>query len=244
MPWGFDNQFINRNANVSTSTTTEKHRFWLNLSEGNNNHNQILLGYIENATNDLDFGYDGKLLNNGNSAIYSLVNNNELVIQGKGLPFTDDDVIPLGFTSQNSGLFTISLGEKDGLFTNQSIYLKDKVTNSVIDLTQNNHMFMANAETNNNRFEIVFKTTLSNNDSEISANEIMAFSSNNVLTIKSSIANLKSVTAYDVLGRVLFEGNNIQNNEFVIPNLKPTNNVLLLTIVDEKNIKVQKKVIF
>ena len=72
----------------------------------------------------------------------------------------------------------------------------------------------------------------------------MAFSSNNVLTIKSSIANLKSVTAYDVLGRVLFEGNNIQNNEFVIPNLKPTNNVLLLTIVDEKNIKVQKKVIF
>ena len=183
-------------------------------------------------------------LNNGNSAIYSLVNNNELVIQGKGLPFTDNDVIPLGFTSQNSGLFTISLGEKDGLFTNQSIYLKDKVTNSVIDLTQNNHMFMANAETNNNRFEIVFKTTLSNNDSEISANEIMAFSSNNVLTIKSSIANLKSVTAYDVLGRVLFEGNNIQNNEFVIPNLKPTNNVLLLTIVDEKNIKVQKKVIF
>ena len=72
----------------------------------------------------------------------------------------------------------------------------------------------------------------------------MAFSSNNVLTIKSSIANLKSVTAYDVLGRVLFEVNTIQNNEFIIPNLKPTNNVLLLTIVDENNIKVQKKVIF
>ena len=103
---------------------------------------------------------------------------------------------------------------------------------------------MANAETINNRFEIIFKTTLSNNDSEVSGNEIIAFNANNVLMIKSSIANIKSVTAYDVLGRVLFEGNTIQNNEFVIPNLKPTNNVLLLTIVDENNVKVQKKVIF
>ena len=69
-------------------------------------------------------------------------------------------MIPIGFTSQQSGLFTISLGEKDGLFANQAIYLKDKATNSVIDLTQNNYSFMANAETVNNRFEIVYKNIL------------------------------------------------------------------------------------
>lgn len=239
-----NNQFINRNTNVVASESSEKHRFWLNLSEGNNQHNQILLGYVSNATNDLDFGYDGKILNNGNSAIYSLINENELVIQGKGLPFTDEDKIAIGFTSQNSGLFTISLGEKDGLFTNQSIYIKDKNTNSIVDLTQNNYTFMANAETINNRFEILYKTSLSNNDSVISENNIIAFSNNNDLTIKSSNTQLKSVIVYDVLGRILFEGNNIQNSEFKIPNLKPTNNVLLLTIVDENNSKVQKKVIF
>lgn len=240
-----NNQFINRNINISTSTSTEKHRFWLNLSEGNNNHNQILLGYVENATNDLDFGYDGKILNNGNSAIYSLVNGNELVIQGKGLPFTDDDVIPLGFTTQNSGLFTISLGEKDGLFTNQSIYLKDNFTNSLIDLTQNNHTFIANAETINNRFEIVFKNNLSNNNqTEFDENSTIVFNENNSLTITSSTTKIKSIIAYDVLGRVLFEENHIQSNKFIIPNLKPTNNILLLTIIDENNIKVQKKVIF
>lgn len=239
-----NNQFISKNVSNNTSTT-EKHRFWLNLSEGNNNHNQILLGYVENATNALDFGYDGIILNNGNSAIYSLVDNNELVIQGKTLPFTDEDSIQLGFTSQKSGLFTISLGEKEGLFTNQSIYLKDNVTNSLIDLTQNNYSFMANAETINNRFEIVYKNNLSNNNqTEFNENTVIAFNENNSLVITSRTTKMKSIIAYDVLGRVLFEGNNIQNNKFIIPNLKPTQNVLLLTIVDENNIKVQKKVIF
>lgn len=239
-------QFINKTANTENAIAEEQNRFWLNLSEGTNNHNQILIGYVENATDEMDFGYDGKLLNNGNSAIYSLLDDNELVIQGKGLPFNEEDKIFLGFKSQQNSLFTISLSEKDGLFTSsQPIYLKDKLTNNLTDLTMNSYSFNTTEGTFNNRFELLFKSNLSNNTiPEFTANSIIVFNDNNLLTIKSNESKIKTITAYDVLGRILYYGTAIENKEHVVPNIKPTNNIILLTIVDEYNIKVQKKVIF
>ena len=114
----------------------------------------------------------------------------------------------------------------------------------ILYTNQNNYSFISNEGAFNNRFEIVYKNSLSNNDVVIENNEIIVFNSNNTVSIKSLSKQLKSVTAYDVLGRVLFENTNIQNKEFIIPNLKPSNNVLLLNIVDENNNKVQKKMIF
>ena len=130
------NQFINR---TTTSSTIEESKFWLNLSENNTAQNQILVGYVENATNDLDLGYDAKLFNNGSSAIYTLLNNEALVIQGRSINFSENEIIPLGIKSNNSGLFTISLGNLEGIFsTNQSVYLKDKETGAIIDLKKGN----------------------------------------------------------------------------------------------------------
>src|SRR5690606_31379720 len=116
----------------------EKHRFWLNLSDENNQGlSQILIGYIENATNGFDrqmdahqFGYEGP-------SIYSLLENDKLTIQGKALPFEYTDVVPLGFYAPEAGRFAISLVQFDGLFADgQNIYLKDKFLNSTQNLTE------------------------------------------------------------------------------------------------------------
>ena len=119
-----NNQFINRNSNVDATDAIEpENRIWLNLSEGENKHNQILVGFVPNATNALDFGYDAKLFNNGSASLYSIAENEPLVIQAKALPFDEDEKVTLGFKTQQAGLFAISVDHLDGIFQTQGIFL-------------------------------------------------------------------------------------------------------------------------
>ncbi|MEG1199392.1 MAG: GEVED domain-containing protein, partial [Algoriella sp.] len=76
-----------------TSESDEK-RIWIDLFEGTTPKNQILIGYIENATNSFDNQMDATVnkLYTG-STLYSLIDNltDHFVIQGRSLPFNQDD---------------------------------------------------------------------------------------------------------------------------------------------------------
>ena len=235
-----NNQFMNRST-INSTSSTEVHKFWLNLSEGENKHNEILIGYVPNATNELDFGYDGRLFNNGSSALYSVAQNEELVIQGRSLPFTNEDVISLGMKADKSNLFTLSLGNVEGLFSeNQSIYIKDKSTGAIIDLTKNDYSFIANEGINNNRFEIVFKKE----DKAITKeNQILVYGNGNSLIFQSS-NKIKSIEVYDTLGRMLFSNSNVDVKHFETNSILKTNSVLLINMTDENQNTTKTKVIF
>ena len=87
-----------------------------------NNYNQILIGYLDGATNGVDQTIDGEVLNKENTMLYNLINDLEYVIQGKGLPFVTTDEIALGLKATTAGTYNISLENVDGLFTNQEVY--------------------------------------------------------------------------------------------------------------------------
>ena len=235
-----NNQFINKAA---TNNNSEKHRFWLNLEEENQPQNQILIGYIENATNGLDNGYDGKLFNNGSSSLYSLINNEKMVIQAKALPFNNQDIVPLGFSTENAGMFTISLHNTDGLFSdNQDIFLNDKSLNVITNLKNNNYSFASSNGTFNNRFEIVYtNNTLSN--TEIVDNSLIVYTNTNGIHIKHN-QEIESISVYDTLGRVLLNKSNINQSEYSINNIADRNQVLFISILDVNNKTIIKKVVF
>lgn len=110
---------------------------------------------MQGASNNVDETIDGLMLNTDNSMLYSLLNNKEYVIQGRALPFFDDDIVPLGFKSTSVDNYNISIENFDGLFENQEIYLKDNYLNVLHDLKQGNYTFSSNAGTFNDRFEVV-----------------------------------------------------------------------------------------
>src|SRR5690606_34040890 len=124
----------------------EKHRFWLNLSEENNVFNQMLVSYNGESTNGEDFGIDAKMFDYSGSALYSLIENNEtnFVIQGRSLPFDNNDVVPLGFRANEAGNYTVSLADYDGIFTEgQDIYLKDNFTQTEYNLKNGSYTFVS-----------------------------------------------------------------------------------------------------
>jgi Metallo-peptidase family M12B Reprolysin-like len=199
-------QFFRTN-NTETTQDVNKHRIWLNLNDENNNYNQILLGYVNGATNGVDFALDGEILDKENSMLYNVINDTEYVIQGKGLPFTDTDEVPLGIKINHAGTYNISLENVDGLFANQNVYIKDKVTNTIHDIKQSPYVFTVNQGTFNNRFSVVYKDTNLTTIEEVSTDTVIVTTNQNI-TIQAPIA-ISAVTVYDILGRKLVSKTNV-----------------------------------
>ncbi len=223
----------------SSSTDVEKHRIWLNLNDDNTSYNQILVGYMNGASNGVDNLIDAKVLDASKPMVYNLLNDEAYVIQGKGLPFDDNDIIPLGLQVLESGNYTLGIEQVDGLFASQEIFLKDNETNIIHDLKQGDYQFTTQSGDYKERFELVFKSgTLSADD--VVENTISVYANNSGIQINSS-EKLDQIIVFDVLGRKLFEASQIQESNFTIQSILSTNQALIVKVKDVNgNTKTQK----
>ena len=222
----------------------EKHRIWLNLNDVNNNYNQILIGYMDGATNAVDNMIDGLILDDSNSVIYSTINSDKYVIQGKSLPFSDEDIVPLGFKAVTAGVYSISLDNIDGLFTAQDVFLKDMYTNILHDIKQSEYQFSTQAGTFEDRFELVYKSGVLSSNDVVNNNDVLVYTQNNQIEISSSKENIASVNVFDVLGRTIFINENIGEKEFSITSINANNQALFIKVKLITGEVITKKVIF
>ena len=238
------NQFFRAfNPSVVAFNTEEKHRVWINLKNNSGQFSQILVGYMNEATNDYDFGIDGLAFGNQGSNLYSIEDENKFAVQGRTLPFTDEDVVPLGISIVEPSVYEITIDNLDGLFAgSQSIYLKDKVLNVIHDLKSAPYSFNSSVETIENRFEIVFKNeALSNNLEEFS--NITIHQSENLVHVKSHNDKIEQIEIYDLLGRSIFHKTKINETalNFSVQGIR--NQVLVIKITAENKGLTTTKII-
>lgn len=215
---------------TTQSVLGDKHRFWVNLTSENGHFNQMLVGYISGATNGIDWGYDGFSVVNNPVNLYSHVNGKSLSIQGRALPFDQNDIVPLGLRITTAGTYKIALDEVDGLFSdNQIIYLEDLSTGAVHNLKQSPYSFTSAAGTFESRFQIRYTNeTLGIDEVTVPSNTVWVYGTD-VMTAVSSEELLANIVVHDLLGRRLYEAKNISAMQHVIA-LKPAEQVLLVTI--------------
>src|SRR5690606_33379557 len=84
-------------ANDNFLRTGERHRIWLDLINSDDAASSTLIGYVPDATNERDLLYDGYDLSDTPMQFYSLIGDGEMTIQGRSLPFEQEDQVPLGF---------------------------------------------------------------------------------------------------------------------------------------------------
>lgn len=238
----FDDQFF-RSSNASSSI--EKHRVWLNLTNSSGVFSQMLVGYAEGATNGLDQGIDGKFINDSDVALTSLLNNEEFIIQGKALPFQVEDIIPLGFKVEVSGDYTITLNQFDGLFdSDQAIYLEDTFTNTVHNLKEGAYNFVATNGIHNSRFVLRFTNETLGVENPLNANAIIVSSNDHTINVNSGSVLMDSVVLFDIQGRKLVEKNKVNAFELSINSIKKSNQMLIIQITDSNKNSITKKLIF
>lgn len=225
--------------------TTGKHRVWLNMTGANNAFNQLMVGYIEDATNGLDSRFDADVFSGGAVSMYSLLEDKKLTIQGRALPFNNQDEVPLGYKTTLTGTLKIAIDHFDGLFEGQNVYLEDKVFNIVHNLKESDYMFTTAPGTFNDRFVLRYAPAadLGVDNPTVDANSIVVFRNDNKINIKSHDQSIEQVTVYDLLGKVIFDKNKINATSFSTTQLNASNQVVIVKIITDMKAEVVKKVI-
>ena len=224
----------------------EKNRIWLDIISPTSTSITTLVGYTTGATNNLDREFDAIAQGiKTNFELYSIAESQELIIQGRSLPFNQNDEVTLGVAIPQNGIYTIAISMVDGLFSNtaQNIYLEDKQLGIFHDLRTAPYTFTGTVGRDENRFVLLYNSSRLSQDDVTLENNLTVVTNDNV-TLYSSNENINSIEVYDLLGKVVNKYNNINSKEFMLSSLTKNNTTLLLKVKLNNGVIVNKKIIF
>ena len=246
---GNNTQFFKNGASENTTTSIseglERHRVWLSLRSPQGAYNQMLVGYVQGATNDFDSLFDGKTLAVGNTvSIYTKIGADNLSIQAKSLPFSETDTIPFAYSTTLNGELTIYLDNFDGDFTTQNLYLLDKTANILHNIKEAPYTFVTTNGNFEERFELRFTNqTLGTTIPTVTDNDIKISTANHQLEIISPAMAIKKVAVYDILGKLLFTQNDLHTNLFQTSSLHLAPQIVLVKVTLDNGQSFTKKIV-
>lgn len=232
--------------NTQETNSENEGRIWLDIVAANGANVRSLVAYVDGATNDRDRLFDAVADGKLSLDLYSTIAEEPMRIQGKTLPFDQNDKVPLGFKVPQNGTYTIALAAVEGFFTNtnQTIYLEDKQTNIIHDLRQNPYLFSALSGLDLNRFILRYTNeTLSVDDFNTNEATVLVISANE-LSVKSTKNEIKSVRVYDILGRELANYPNVNGYEVSLTKIQKNNSGLIIQVTLTNGAVISKKAIY
>ncbi|MBS7787812.1 choice-of-anchor D domain-containing protein [Flavobacterium sp. CYK-55] len=245
----FDNtDFFRMSTNVVAEHRPEsKSRIWLDVvNQQGGQKDTALIGYSENSTLGKDHMYDCMNSIKNELTVYSLIDADPYIIQGRPLPFDVSDVVPMGVKIANEGAHTIAIRKVDGLFetTQQNIYIEDKQLGLIHDLRQAPYNFTSPAGRYDDRFVLRYTNEMLSNPSFESNQNVVVLTKTDCVEIHSYNQNIQQIEVYDVLGRSVFESKNIDQASFNINTISPSNQVLMVEVKLKDGTRVVQKIIY
>ena len=178
----------------------QEDRYWLQMTAPSGITSTTAMVYFEDG-NNLFGAEDSRVLNNSD-LVYSIVQNEKIGINGRS-NFTNADSIPLGTQHFVTGNYTISLGIQEGIFSNgQNIYLKDKQTNTITNLSEGNYTFNVNSGAHTGRFEIVYQSDIVLVTDSKFKEGVVVYRDHDDFVIKSPKV-MSMIQVYDVSGKLV-----------------------------------------
>ncbi|HEY0045597.1 MAG TPA: hypothetical protein VGB44_02695 [Flavobacterium sp.] len=243
-----DNRQFYRLADVDALATPsqplEKHRIWLNLSNGQQAFNQTLIGYASGATTGIDRNFDGKVFGGNAVTLYSISDQQNLTIQGRPLPFNPTDQVTLGYKTTIAGNLQISLANFDGLFDSQSVLLEDKLLNKIHNLKKAPYKFSTAVGTFNDRFVLRYSAPAVSTSNLAAAPNLRVKSESDGIAILSEGQIMKSVTIFDATGKQVFYKDQVHAADYLVSSVQKNNELLLINITLEDDTTTVKKIVY
>ena len=242
------NNSMRRTSGNTTLRSTDDDRIWLNVQTDRYELNSTaLIGFLPEATNAIDHGYDAKRLAT-NVALYShLVDgSDQFGIQALGT-FQEDVKVPMGFATlvDERINYTISIEDIQGLHLgNATAYLIDSHTNTITNLSETNYTFESEKGIYDNRFTLQFTPELILGNTDVSLETIAIYPNptQDILNIASPVSEVKQVTIYDVRGRVV-KTKTVSGNNIVQVDLSELNNTIYFVEVTTESGTITKRVV-
>lgn len=240
--------FSNTNMRVINTTTQffgknndeQMDRYWLGITTPTEIIYSAAVVYYEGGANTV--GPDDTKAGNSSDNIFTMADTDRIAIHGRPV-FTNQDVLGLGYRAFREGDYTISLQNSEGIFANgQAIYLKDKQTGTITNLSEGSYTFAAEAGEHTGRFEILYRPeTILATDSAIKEN-VQVFRDGSEFVVRSSQKALTEVQILDAAGRMIINLNGKQSKEFRFAADRISNGIYLLKISLSDGENVTRKV--
>jgi len=220
----------------SKTEAVEKHRIWLNLTNAGGAFKQMLVGYVSGATEGYDSAFDGESFD-GNTFVdfYSISESRNFAIQGRGLPFDAKDKVPLGYSTTITGTFEISIDRADGSLSDQPVYVEDKMTSIIHNLKNGPYSFSTAKGMFNDRLVLRYSDkaadpSLGNQSVDEKQKGLVVSVKSHKIKINSFDQVMDNVMVYDLKGSLLYEKNQLNENEFTIPNFNSSDQFLIVMV--------------
>ena len=219
-------------------------RLKLNINGNEGSFSQAAVAYTADATLDLDYGWDGRLYNDGELTIYSLAGETRLAIQARP-EFWMQDVVPLGYKATHAGELTIALENLTGLLAPLSVdvLLRDKALGTSHSLRTSGYTFATEAGTFNERFEIFYaEPAMGSPIPALPENNCIVYRKDGAIHISGP--QIAAVEVFDALGKLLYTQAGINASEAIITRLAAQQQLLLVRITTTEGAAITKKIVF
>ena len=176
---------------------------------------------------------------------YSIIPEANLTIQGRALPFDENDQVNLGYNAAIASSLSIRIDHIDGLFDTQNIYLEDKELDIIHDLKKAPYVFTTEIGDFDKRFVLRYTNkdkTLGTNSVE-TTNDVLVIV-NQKVTVKSSNEQIKNIDVFDLAGRKIDSYKAINTAQFTLNHLNKNTVGLILKITLENDTVLSKKIIY
>jgi roadblock/LC7 domain-containing protein len=229
---------------MDNESAAEISRLWLNIESTEGAFSQTAIGYTPDGTTGLDYGYDGLLFNDEQTSIYTMTEGKKLAIQARP-QFTVEDVVPVAYKAATAGSYTISVNNADGVFVEgQEVFLKDKVLNTIHNLSQSAYAFTTDAGNTENRFEIIYSNNSLGTDDNIAATDsIVVYKQDKTFFVEAGEIIINEIAVFDISGRRVYHKTGIDAVNTTVSGLPSNNQVLIIQITTADSTVVTKKVI-
>ena len=225
-----NDQFF-RTSSDNSNNDLQRDRIWLDLISPTEKTSTTLIAYVEGATYSYDRLFDASTIGGSGKNLYSLLNDEHLVIQGRVSPFEINDQVPIGLLADELGIYTIAIHGVDGLFLDdQNIYIEDLELNIIHDLKNAPYVFTIDDLGNyDERFILRYTDeTLGLNEFTNNPDISIIAPKGEYIKINSTNEPIKNVIVYDLLGRVLLNLNDLNINEIILDNLNLSDGAYLV----------------
>lgn len=223
----FNNNMRSIAANNTFGRGTEQsiekdNKIWLNLTnDSGKNKSQIGIAFLEKASDKFDPKEDVKAFCGRKLNFYTKTDENDLIINAQN-GFQTNKTIALGITNnlEREEKLTISIEKMGGAFQKQPVYLFDKMTSKINNISKEGYTFVANKSIIDDRFVVLFDNKITTDISQSASNNILVFIKDNVLNVVS-LNNKKIAAVYiadiytpSTSGIFISKAENINNKNF------------------------------
>jgi hypothetical protein len=242
---------VNNTDRDSNSSQEDKQLLWLSLADQSDQASTTLIGYAPNATNGKDRLFDA-YANKGDweLAIHSVLDDNNMVIQGRALPFDDQDVVPIGVQIPQAGMHQIGIDRIEGSIFNDAstnILLEDTYLGITHDLKQSPFSFTAEAGTINDRFVLRYTANqLSVKDKEMMDDFKIYYASqrDKIVIMNPNGFQIESVEVFNMLGQSVKQATiDRQQNYYEIPFNNSQAGAYVLHVRTDRGIQTKKFIV-